>query len=123
MGKTLILDTNAILRHLLNDLPEQADIVEEKILNNDILIVPEVLAEVVYVLLKVYQYTRKEVSKFIQTFLQDVQCKDKLIINAVRTFSTENIDFVDCMILQYHRQGIYEVFTFDKKLLKLINKK
>jgi predicted nucleic acid-binding protein len=48
----IILDANAILRYVIDDIKEQADAVENILQDNDVLILPEVMAEVVYVLTK-----------------------------------------------------------------------
>jgi predicted nucleic acid-binding protein len=119
--KALILDANAILRYLLRDNPQQADKVIELMKKEDILILPEVIAEVVYVLTDVYDYTRLRVSKEILTFFKAINCDLRLLTNAILLFGRENLDFVDCILYQYAQQWRYEVFTFDEKLNKVIN--
>ena len=53
---TVMFDTNMILRYLLDDNLEMADKAEEYIKNEnaDVFVTVEVIAEVVYVLQKVY---------------------------------------------------------------------
>jgi predicted nucleic-acid-binding protein len=57
-----LIDTNIILRYLLNDHPQlsikAADIIESQEVNAPI----EVICEVVYVLLKVCQIPKQEIS-------------------------------------------------------------
>ncbi|MFW5990427.1 MAG: hypothetical protein ACOCP1_03380 [Campylobacterales bacterium] len=44
---------------------------------------------------------------------------DKLnIVNALKLFESENIDFVDAVLCA--KSDIYQIKTFDKKLLKCI---
>ena len=57
-----IIDANVILRYLLDDDKDMADIAE-KIIMNGAKTLPEVLAEVVYVLSGVYKMQRSEVSE------------------------------------------------------------
>jgi predicted nucleic-acid-binding protein len=122
MEKRLILDANAILRYLLRDDIQQADIVAQTILNRNIHILPEVLVEVIYIMVKVYDYTKTETARIILTFLNDIGYNDNLVINAVKLFGSKNFAFVDCILSQYAKQDKYEIFTFDKKLKKLIDK-
>ena len=123
MQKIIILDANAILRYVIDDIKEQADIVQEILQNEKVLILPEVIAEVIYVMTKYYNYPRNEVSEYIVTFLEDADCDSQNVINAVKTFSNKSFDFVDCLLYEYSKQEDYEVFTFDKDLNKLIKKR
>ena len=47
------VDANYILRYLLNDNPEMANIAEQLFLNEQVFIANEILAEVIYVLLAI----------------------------------------------------------------------
>jgi len=120
MKKTISLDANAILRYIIDDIKEQADIVQEILQNEEVLILPEVIAEVIYVMTKYYNYPRNKVSDYIIEFLEDSECNYQNLINAVKTFGGKNLDFVDCLLYEYSKQKDYEVFTFDKDLIKLI---
>jgi predicted nucleic-acid-binding protein len=116
----VILDANAILRYILDDIPEQADQVEETIKTSTIKVLPEVIAEVIYVMTKSYSISYAETSEYVYSFLDDVKCKNDLLVNAVKLFGTANIDFVDCLLHEYSKQPDCKIFTFDKKLLNLI---
>ena len=58
----LLIDANAILRYVLNDNSDMAGKVHELIKNNKVTIRFEVMAEVVYVLNKVYKLPRNEIT-------------------------------------------------------------
>ena len=118
--KEIILDANAILRYMLNDIPEQADITEKMLLTRDVVILPEVIAEVVYVLLKYYGYSRKEAERDILEFLIDAECSDSILVTALNAFGDKGLDFVDCLLYAYSAR--YDILTFDKDLRKLIDK-
>jgi len=120
MPKIIILDANAILRYIIDDIKEQADIVQGILQNREFLILPEVIAEVIYVMLKIYIIPRDNVSEYIKNFLTDAKCGNKILINAVKIFGDKNFDFVDCLLFEYSKQEDYEVFTFDKELNKFI---
>jgi predicted nucleic-acid-binding protein len=115
-----LLDANAILRYLLNDIPEQASIVE-KAIKEGACTTNEALAEVIYVLLGVYKLKRKEITDSLLILLEEIDVLDKRIIKeALRCFTETSLDYVDCIL--YARAKILneKVISFDKKLNKLI---
>lgn len=118
----VMLDTNMILRYILDDNKKMADIVEEYITSCDVIITIEVIAEVVYVLRKVYALERQMVSNEVKNFAALVKCKECDVLNlAIDTYATNNLDFVDCILYAYNKIDGFEIATFDKKLLRLLN--
>lgn len=115
----LIFDSNAILRYILDDIPEQADIVEKAINERESLALPEVIAEVVYILTKYYCIERKETVENIIVFLNEINSKNETLRLALKTFSETSFDFVDCIL--YANSNQYDIFTFDKKLRGFID--
>ena len=96
MAKNLI-DANVILRYLLNDVEEMAA-ESARIIQKGAFTIPEVLAEVVYVLMKVYHVERQEISETLTVFLDSVEINRKdIMIQALKIFSETNLDFVDCI--------------------------
>lgn len=94
----------------------------KKYLNNgDVFVTIEVIAEVIYVLGKVYSLTRHDIVKTTTRFLKLVNCQEREVLNlAIDTFDNHNLDFVDCVLYAYHKIKNVEIATFDKKLIKLI---
>ena len=121
----LILDTNMILRFLLNDNEEMANKTAEIISTREILVLPEVIAEVVYVMHKTYKnerdYTAKGITRFLNLSTVSAEHKD-IIIKGLQYFADTSLDFVDCLLCAYHTEAGYEIGTFDNKLLKLIQR-
>ena len=121
----LLIDANAILRYTLNDNMDMAVKVRELISNAKVSIRYEVLAEVIYVLNKVYSFPRVELVEGINVFLAgpnvEVESEQALSL-ALKTYAETNMDFVDCVL--YGLNAIYDcaVFTFDKQLNSMINK-
>ena len=116
----LLIDANAILRYILCDNADMAEQVEILLENNEVVVRNEVLAEVVYVLSKVYKLPRNEIYAVASQFLdlENVKTDDKpVVILALETFSQTGLDFVDTLLYSYHAIKGAEVFTFDKKLL------
>ena len=115
------IDTNYIVRYLVNDNEEMADIAEELILNKELFIANEILAEVVYVLLGVYEVSREEVANQLLeliSFENITTSNAKVISNTFEIFKSKNLDFVDCLLCAYSEDD--EIVTFDKKLNKCI---
>jgi predicted nucleic-acid-binding protein len=113
-----ILDTNAVLRYILNDNEQMSDIIEHTLTENDCFVPAEVVAEMVYVFDHVYKIPRKEISATILKFLQmkSVSCSDMLVVTTgLDTFATTKLDFVDCLLVGYSNIG-HHIVTFDKKL-------
>ena len=58
----VLIDANILLRYVLNDHPKLSPKTKDAILDNDILILTQVIAEVIYVLKGVYQFAREEIA-------------------------------------------------------------
>ena len=119
----VLFDTNAVLRYILQDNLEMAEVVEQQMANFYCCVPVEVIAEVVYVLSKVYKVERKIISQIIT----DITNTDRIRIidtNVVQhtlgVFASSSLDFVDCLLVGYAKEKQYSVFTFDKKLQKYL---
>ena len=118
-----IADANIILRYLLNDheeLSEKATVIIE---NNEVLLPNVVIAEIVYVLEKVYEVKNEEISnillelfKYTNIVVNDIEVLEEAFI----LFGKRRLDFVDTLLYAYNKVKGYEVYTFDKKLNRLL---
>ena len=116
------IDTNYIIRYLVNDNIEMADIAEEIITTKNVFISNEILAEVVYVLFGVYKISKEDISNQLLELIgfENISVSNsKVIIQSLEIFKTKNLDFVDCLLCAYSNQD--EIVTFDKKLNKCIS--
>ena len=120
----VILDTNAILRYILQDNQTMADEVELK-LSSEVCFIPvEVVAEMVYVLSKVYSVNRDVVAKTITniTCLSNITVAQKnVVLHALRVYASTTLDFVDCLLIGYAKEEGHTVFTFDRKIRRYLN--
>ena len=117
-----LLDANAILRFLLNDIKEQAAEVAQAVRGGAIT-TPEVLAEVVYVLSGLYGMPRNEVSWVLHCVLMDVKVENARALRyALGVFNRTSLDFVDCLLMAYHKVNGIDVLSFDKKLNTTLDK-
>ena len=118
----VMLDTNMILRYLLNDNPDMAEQAERYLDSGETTVTTEVIAEVVYVLKGVYGLERGAIADTLKDFLALVNCREEDVLRvALDAYATHSLDFVDCVLYGYHRVRHATVATFDKKLLKLMN--
>jgi predicted nucleic-acid-binding protein len=120
----LLIDTNIILRYLLNDSDEFSQKAKDIMLNNDTLIVTQVIAEVIYVLKGVYASTKQEIVDGLLSIrsIDSVQLEnDEIVVFSLNLFLETNLDFVDALLISYQRFTGGKVATFDKKLLSKLS--
>ena len=122
----IALDTNAVVRLLIEDDVKQAkkvqDVValaEKKLIS--ILILSEVLIETVWVLESVYGCKRGEIVDFLLTLISTstFTLADSLIIRNATNQYKKGADFADAVIIgQAKKHHASQFFSFDKKLQK-----
>ncbi len=111
-----LLDANAILRYLLNDIADQASVTEQAI-KEGAFTIGEVLSEVVYVLQGVYKLDRKVIASSIGMLLDEIEVQNKPVIKeALNEYEIASLDYVDCLL--YARAKLFNdsIVSFDKKL-------
>ena len=125
--KNIIIDTNIILRFLLNDIPSQYEIAESMFLQAKKgklnLIIPQiVIFEVAFMLEKQLKVKKKIQVEKIQTLLSanflDIQ--DKTIFSsAIKLYEKFSLSLPDCFLIAKSQITGIPIFTFDKNLAKL----
>ncbi|MBQ9349302.1 MAG: PIN domain-containing protein [Oscillibacter sp.] len=115
-----LIDANVILRYLLREPEEMAEKAKE-VIDAGAYTTMEVMAEVVYVLQKVYHAERKEISSAVSTFLNEIAIENADVLRyALEIFSVRGLDFVDCVLAARAVLRQDNVFSFDKKLMRFI---
>ena len=118
----IMFDTNMILRYLLDDNPIMYEKSKQLLKQGNVWVTLEVIAEAVYVLRKVYSLERQTVSDKVRDFAELVKCKENDVLKLdIDTYAAQNLDFVDCVLYAYNKVDGFEIATFDKKLLRLLN--
>ena len=119
-SEKMLIDTNVALRYLLQDNEVMAAKAQEIISSGGILL-PEVLAGFVYVLQKVYKVSRHETYESLKDLLAETESPDPLVLErAVDLYGETTLDFVDCVLIAHNHVEKIFVFTFDKKMNKLL---
>ena len=117
-----LIDANIILRYLLHD-NEQHYVLAKQAIESGTNTTTEVLAEVVHVLSRVYKVSRSDISWALHCILLDVKVDNlKSLRYALGLYNQTNLDFVDCLLVAYHKVLGLQVLSFDKKLNSSLEK-
>ncbi|OAQ19782.1 PIN domain-containing protein [Thermosulfurimonas dismutans] len=121
MRNLIVVDTNVIIRYLIGDHPEhfeKARAFWEQVKLGEIrAFLPEsVLAETIYVLLKVYGVPKDQaVDKLIRLLdYKGLEGELEVYREALILFGTKNIDIVDAIVLAWARIKGFRPFSFDR---------
>ncbi|AGL02516.1 PIN domain-containing protein [Desulfoscipio gibsoniae] len=121
-----IVDANIVLRYLLNDSDDLSEKAAEILENNMVFLPNEVIAEIVYVLEKLYKVERRKITSVLLELFEygNLEVSDFGMVNeALKVYAERKLDFVDTLLYAYHKLGKHEVYTFDKKLNNLLKSK
>lgn len=119
-----IVDANFILRYLLNDMKDQAKEAFIILSSNSVYLLNEVIAEIVYVLEKVYKVDRNRIAIELKELIENdnIKISNKDVMNyALEVFSKTRLDFIDSLLCAYAKITNATIYSFDKKLLNVIN--
>lgn len=125
-----ILDTNALLRYLLNDILHQAqDVAQlfEKVKQQEITVsIPTaVFLESVFTLSRFYGEQKDEIGEQLFNVASNPILsieKREIVKKALLVWKTEGVSFVDCLVLAEAWFEEKTLFTFDKALVRLSKK-
>ncbi len=118
------IDTNLFLRYLTNDLPDQADLVENllhRAESGELQLVTNclVVAELVWVLDSVYQLEPAAIQDQLFAMLNtpglEIEESD-ILFQALLWFVEKRVDFIDAYEAAWmQNRGIGSIYTFDRK--------
>ena len=115
------LDANVILRFLLNDLPAQSLAAKRLIATSQCYASDVILTEVVFVLDKLYGYSRPDAAALVRQLigLQSVVCNESLVDKALELYARKKqLSFPDCYAAIEASLSGDSFKTFDKELIK-----
>lgn len=121
----VMADANTMIRCIIGDDEEKIHELQEIRSEQEIVYTLEVIAEVVYVLTKVYQVSREEASNAIQAFLRarNIVCSNgPVTVKALRLFAQNRLDFVDNVLLAYHQLHGITIYSYDRKLMNAMKR-
>lgn len=120
----IFVDTNLFLRYLTDDVPAQADAVEDlfrkaaqgksRLVTNGM-----VVAEIVWTLESYYALERGDIQNKVLAILNTPGLEipeSNLILKSIIWYAEKNVDFIDAYNAAWmEREGIEKIYTFDRK--------
>jgi uncharacterized protein len=128
--KRIVMDTNLLIRYLVNDDSRKAHIVDtllKKAGKGEIhILMPSiVIAELVWVLESFYKMEADEIADLVDSILNTPGLSvsdDSIVRSALKRYRTKGVDLVDAWIATFAQdKGADEIHTFDKKHFKGID--
>lgn len=129
--RKIIIDTNGFLRLFLNDIPGQANKIESLLVQAKKgtvhIYIPQIIVfEIYFALTKYYKTTKEDgidkLKSLVSADYIEVESKD-IFISALTLYSSASVSFVDCFLLAKTQAEQAELFTFDRKLKRVKEKK
>jgi predicted nucleic-acid-binding protein len=117
------LDTNCLLRWILDDVPEQTSVINDLIISGENLTAPDaVMIETVFVLEKVKKISREAIEKAVLLIIEqaNIRCSRELFTETLTFYRKfPKLSFIDCYLSCYARRtGTQPLYTFDQKLAR-----
>lgn len=123
MGDAVFVDANVFIRYLIVDDEEKAERCRklfEKAVKGEIKLFSTtlIIAEIIWVLTKVYKWTKEEVCQNIKLILNTPNIKfaeKSLLRRAIDEYAANNIDFIDVYHAEIMRsRGVSTLYSYDK---------
>jgi len=115
------LDTNIVLRLILNDVPEQSDRAQAFIDRSACYVTDVVISETVFVLEKVYRLERPRINRLMANLLKlETVTHNEPLIKTVFTMyaAFRSLSFADCYSAQEALFYANDLASFDKALIR-----
>lgn len=115
------LDTNIVLRYLLNDIPEQTEKVRTIIASSGCYITDVVAAEIVFVLEKVIEIDRQDIVRLLKSFLSlpNMIYNDYFLDQTLELYEEQlSLSIVDCYAATEAKAYKNYLLSFDEALIK-----
>jgi Predicted nucleic-acid-binding protein, contains PIN domain len=128
--EVFFIDTNVLLRFLLNDhqdLSPKAKSIFLKAQEGKIEIYLDeiVVAEAVWTLSSYYQIKKEKIIETLEKLISQnwiINPRKKLILEVLLLYKSKNIHYIDAWIFVVNKNIKTKLFTFDKNLAKLTKK-
>lgn len=119
MVKNLI-DTNLIIRFLVNDDPQKVSQVEKllKDKNNKNILLDTVVAEIIWVLASYYSLDKKDIIEKMQAliYVDSIECNSLLLSKSLLVWEKNAISYIDAYLAAVAELGGITLYSYDKRL-------
>ncbi len=120
-----LLDTNLIIRFLVNDDPKKVSSVESllKDTNNSNILLDTVIAEIIWVLNSYYSLKKEDIFEKIRALIhiESVECNTFLIDRALTIWEDNNISYIDAYLAAVAELGNIDLYSYDQKFKSISN--
>lgn len=123
------VDTNLFLRFLTNDIPEQAELLENLLEKSKrglvkLVVNSMVFAEIVWTLQSYYKYPKSKIDEIVSSIAASPAFEineREILLQALEDFNSLNIDFIDAYIGAWmQNNGVDSIYTLNIKDFKRI---
>ena len=118
----IALDTNVLIRLVVDDSPVQSDIAAQLVKDNQVFIAKTVLMESEWVLRHVYQFSREQIEAFLLSVLDtsNTTIEDRQQVERSIGWYKQGADFADALHLATADDAL--LHTFDRRFCKAARK-
>ena len=121
-----IIDTNLIVRYLVNDQPAHYKIARDffdlvKLGKIKAILEQAVFAETVFVLSKIYEVPKEKISEALTGLLEYkgiYNHEKEVLLEALSIYTQTNLHIVDCILIAKAQLQTIKIQSFDQELLK-----
>src|SRR3989344_1108238 len=122
-NKPGLIDTNLIIRYLVEDDPKKADDVE-KLLKNPgqrLILLDLTFAEAIWVLSSLYNLEKSQIIESLSALLdvKSIVANRKILRKELEYFANYNVSFIDAYQASYALTKNLEIYSYDKDFDKL----
>lgn len=128
--KRYIVDANVFLRFLLKDHKKYYQTAKKYFTQAKegklvLILIPEVVLEINYVLRGVYSLSRKKTADILIKLVKSPDLKvqeQKVLVETIEKYRKVNVDLVDLFIYEKAQKAKAEILSFDKDFRKISKK-
>ena len=119
-----LLDTNLLIRFLLNDNPKQAQAIQNLLeTSKEFLVLTDVsFAEIIWVLTSYYKLPKTQIVEKLKHILTltVIEANKPCLFKALANYESHNLDYINAYLAAYAQgKKIREIYSYDRDFDKL----
>lgn len=120
---TVLIDTNLIIRYLVDDDPKKSQAVERLLTQtgNKLVLLDIAFAEIVWVLQSYYGLSKGEISEKLNALLivKSLQTNRTLLLRSLKFFAESSLSFIDSYQAAYALLHGLDIYSYDRDFTKI----
>jgi predicted nucleic acid-binding protein len=115
----IALDTNVVVRLIVNDDADQVKAAREFVLANDVILTTSVVLETEWILRGAYGYAPVDVNRALRAFLgvSQVALSEPSVVRSALDYHEQGLDFADALHVA-SAASVGRLATFDRRLAR-----